>query len=124
MAKEILKVAWNNMGEVKVSKAKPNVYAITVGKEDVAHWLLDGSPWIVKRYTLTAKPWPLYCSLDDIEANIMVFWVHAHGMPINLCTRKNARTLRGIIGSVLEVEDSAETGFKHFKVDMDASRTL
>ncbi|VVA16852.1 PREDICTED: reverse mRNAase [Prunus dulcis] len=77
---------------MKVSIAKPNVYAITVRQEDVANQLLDGT-----RYAR------------------------------NLCTHKYARTVRGRIGFVLEVEDSAKTGFRgfmRFKIDMDASRPL
>lgn len=109
VVKEVLRVAWSNMGVVKVSKAKPNVFAIIVGQEDVARRLMDGSPWFVKGYTLTVKSWPLYCSIDDIEANRAVFWVQAHGMPRNLCIAKNARSLGSRIGSVLEVEDNIET---------------
>ncbi|KAL6294417.1 hypothetical protein ACE6H2_002559 [Prunus campanulata] len=127
VVKEVLRVAWSNMGEVKVSKAKPNVFAITVGQEDVARRLIDGSPWFVKGYTLSMKLWPLYCSIDDIEANRAVFWVQAHGMPRNLCTAKNARALGSRIGSVLEVEDNGETGFRGFlriRVDMDVSKPI
>ncbi|CAL2269097.1 unnamed protein product [Prunus armeniaca] len=127
VVKKVLRVAWSNMGAVKVSKAKPNVFAITVGQEDVARRLIDGSPWFVKGYTLSVKSWPLYCSIDDIEANCAVFWVQAHGLPRNLCTAKNARALGSRIGYVLEVEDNVETGFKGFlriRVDIDASKPI
>ncbi|BFG20599.1 hypothetical protein CerSpe_068730 [Prunus speciosa] len=50
-----------------------------------------------------------------------------HGLPRNLCTAKNARALGSRIGSVLEVEDNFETGFRGFlriKVDMDVSKPI
>lgn len=51
VVKEILRAIWNNMGAVKVTKAKEKVYAITVGEEAVARRLLEGNPWFIKGFT-------------------------------------------------------------------------
>ncbi|CAL8172062.1 unnamed protein product [Prunus armeniaca] len=127
IVKDVLRAIWTNMGQVKVLKAKENVYSITVGDEAVASRLIDGSPWFIKGNPFTIKPWPLYHSLDDIVANRAVFWVQAHGIPRNFCTMKNARTLGERVGAVLEVENLETTGFRGFlrlKIDFDATKPL
>ena len=125
--KEVLRVAWNCMGAVKVVKAKANVYSIIVGDEKVARRLVDGNPWFVKGHTFTTMLWPLYPSLDDIAADMAVYWVQAHGLPRNLCTSKNARVLGARVGAVMEVEDIDTAGFRGFiriRVNLDASKPL
>ncbi|KAB2632872.1 hypothetical protein D8674_029119 [Pyrus ussuriensis x Pyrus communis] len=34
---------------VRVLKAKPNIYSITVGEEEVAHRILEGEPLVYER---------------------------------------------------------------------------
>ncbi|KAL6272180.1 hypothetical protein ACE6H2_022872 [Prunus campanulata] len=87
IVKDILRVVWSNMGNVKVCRAKENVYSIKVEEEEV----------------------------------------QAHRLPRNLCTMKNARQLGERIGYVLEVEDTAEAGFRGFlriRVNIDATKPL
>ncbi|XP_070680968.1 uncharacterized protein [Malus domestica] len=127
VVKETLKSAWNKMGVVRVQRAKANIYAITVGDEQVAKKILEGNPWFIRDYTFSVKLWPSFHSLDDIEANRAAYWIQAHGIPRNYCTVKNARSLGAKIGAVLEVEDPAEVGFRGFlrlRVDFDACRPL
>ncbi|CAN6587225.1 unnamed protein product [Malus baccata var. baccata] len=69
------------MGNIKVSKAKPNVYSI------------EGNLWFIKCVPFTLKFWHLYQSLDEICANIPVFWIQVHEIPRNSCTTNNARML-------------------------------
>ncbi|KAM1087749.1 hypothetical protein ACFX15_012826 [Malus domestica] len=106
--KEVMRIAWNKMGVVKVLKTKPNIYAINVGEEAVARRLLEGNPWFNKDYTSTIKLW------------------QAHGVPRHLCTMKNA-IMGEMLGAVLEVEDHFEIGFRNFlwlQVDFDGRRPL
>ncbi|KAM1097423.1 hypothetical protein EV1_014765 [Malus domestica] len=101
---EVLISAWNKMGVVRVQKAKPNVYAITVGEAAVARQILKGNPWFIRDYTF-----------------------YAHGIPRNLCSIKNARCLGEKIRAVLEVEDPVEVGFRGFfriRVDFNVQRPL
>ncbi|CAN6585889.1 unnamed protein product [Malus baccata var. baccata] len=109
---EVLISAWNKMGVVRVQKAKPNVYAITVGEAAVARQILEGNPWIIRDYTFSVKLWSTYHFLDDIEVDRAVFWIQAHGMPRNLCSIKNARCLGEKIRAVVEVEDPVEGSYK------------
>lgn len=60
VVKEVLRNAQNKMGAVKILKAKPNIFAITVGEEAIARRLLKGNPWFIKDYTFFVKLWPSY----------------------------------------------------------------
>lgn len=42
----MLRQACNDLGVVKVLKAKPNIYSITVGEEKVTHRILEGEPLV------------------------------------------------------------------------------
>lgn len=127
VVKDVLRALWSNMGTIKVLWAKENVYSISVGDEVVARRLMDGSPWFIKGFTFTIKSWPLYHSLDDIIPDRAIFWVQAHGLPRNMCSHGSARKLRARIGSVMEIEDVEEVGFRGFlrmRIDLDASKPL
>ncbi|VVA40746.1 PREDICTED: reverse mRNAase [Prunus dulcis] len=121
IVKEILRAAWSRMGVVKVNKAKENVYSITVAEKEVASRILDGNPWFIKGYTFTVKLWPLYHSLDDIQADKAIYWVQAHGLPRILCTPKNARQFGSRIGAVMEVDFR---GFLRMRIDMNTAKPL
>lgn len=115
------------MGAVKILKAKPNIFAITVGEEAIARRLLEGNPWFIKDYTFFVKLWPAYHYLDDIDGNRAIFWIQAHGVPKQFCTVKNGMCIGERLGAVLEVGDSVESsfrGFPCFRVDFDASKPL
>ncbi|KAB2614322.1 hypothetical protein D8674_021947 [Pyrus ussuriensis x Pyrus communis] len=76
MVKEVLRSAWNKLGIVRISKAKDNIYAITIGEEAVVKKLLEGNPWFIRA----------------------IYWVQVHGILITFCTLKNARCLGSKIG--------------------------
>lgn len=97
------------MGVVLVFRAKANIYAIIIGEENVARKLLEGNPWFIKNYSFSVKFWPFYHSLHDIEADRVIYWIQAHGIPKNYYTVKNARNLGSKIGSILEFEDSSKS---------------
>lgn len=99
------------MGVVRVQRAKANVCAITVVEELVARKMLEGNPWFIRDCTFSVKLWPSFHSLDNIEVDRAVYWIQAHGIPINYCTLMNTRSLGAKIGAVLEVEDLAELVF-------------
>lgn len=115
------------MGNIKVSRAKLNVYSIQVGDEKVARRILEGNPWFIKGASFTVKFWLVYQSLDDISGNRAIFGVQVHGIPRNQCTVKNAHMLGAKIGSMLEVKDPTVTGFCGFlriRIDLNTTRPL
>ncbi|XP_068317162.1 uncharacterized protein [Pyrus communis] len=127
IVKDILRSLWRKMGNIKVSRAKPNVYFIQVGDEKMARRILEGNPWFIKGAPFTVTFWPHYQSLDAISGNCAIFWVQVHGILRNNCTVKNARMLGAKIDSVLEVEDPTVNGFCGFlriRVDLNTTRPL
>lgn len=109
---------------IKVFRAKDSVYSIEVGDEKMARRILEGNPWFIKGGPFTVKLWPMYQSLEEIEANQAIFWIQVHGIPKNLCTIKNARVLGSKLG-LLKIEDPVVTGFRGFlqvQVDLDATK--
>lgn len=127
VVKDVWRFTWNKLGAICIFQVKPNVYSIQVGDESVAWRILDRNPWFVKGYTFSVKPWPIYHSLDVIDVNRATFWVQAHGIPRNRCTKKNTRYLGEKLGVVMEIEDPLQDGFMGFlriKVDLDATKPI
>ncbi|RXH75770.1 hypothetical protein DVH24_039469 [Malus domestica] len=115
IVKEVLRSVWRKMGNVMVSKAKPNIYSIQVGDEKSASRILEGNPWFIKGAPCTVKAWPLYQSLDEISANRK--FLHS----------EEARMLGEKIGVVPEIEDPVTAGFQGFlriQVEIDATKPL
>lgn len=118
---------WLNLGQIRIVRAKKNVYSIRVGSEQLARRLIDFGPWNVKGYCFSIRHWPLYHSLDDIEPTRATYWIQAHGIPREMLTLSNGRKLGTILGSVFEVEDPAVAGYRGFlrlRIDLDASKPL
>lgn len=118
---------WKALGQIRITRAKKNIYSITVGCEKLARRLIDGCPWNVRGYGFSVRHWPLYHSLDDIEPIRATYWVHAHGIPGNQITVPNGRKLGSLLGSVLEVEDPlvvGNHGFLKLRIDLDARKPL
>ncbi|KAK9926534.1 hypothetical protein M0R45_023760 [Rubus argutus] len=118
---------WKALGQIRITRAKKNIYSITVGSEKLARRLIDGCPWNVRGFCFTVKHWPLYQSLDDIEPVKATYWVQAHGIPGNQISISNGRKLGSLIGFILEVEDPSvvgNRGFLRVRIDLDARKPL
>lgn len=118
---------WKNIGQIRIVRAKKNVYSISVGSEKLARRLIDGSPWNVKGYCFSLRNWPLHLSIDDIEPTRSIYWIQAHGIPREMLSVSNGRKLGALLGSLLEVEDPAKVGnrgFLRLRIDIDASKPL
>lgn len=89
---------WKNIGQIRIVRAKKNVYSITVGSEKLARRLIDGSPWNVKGYCFSLRNWPLHLSIDDIEPTCSTYWIQAHGIPRDMLSVSNGRKL-GALGA-------------------------
>ncbi|KAK9934097.1 hypothetical protein M0R45_021254 [Rubus argutus] len=118
---------WRNFGQIRIIRAKKNVYSIRVGSEKLARRLIDGGPWNVKGFCFSIRHWPLYHSLDDILPVRASSWVQAHGIPKEMLSLNNGRKLGSMLGSVLEVEDPAKVGYRGYlrlRIDLDVCRPL
>lgn len=118
---------WQNLGQIRITKARGKVYTITVGNEKQAYRLIEGSPWMVKNHCFTVRYWPLYRSIDDILPHRVVLWVQAHDIPHHDIKTANGKQLGALIGTVLEVEDPDEVGNRGFirmRIDIDENKPL
>lgn len=46
---------WKNIGQIRIIRAKKNVYSIRVGSQKLATRLIDGGPWNVKVYCFSIR---------------------------------------------------------------------
>lgn len=118
---------WRNLGQIRIVRAKKNVYSIRVGSEKLACKLIEGGPWNVKGFCFSIRHWPLYHSVDDIEPTRATYWIQAHGIPREMLSLSNGRKLGNMLGSVFEVEDPAQVGYRGFlrmRIDLDARKPL
>ncbi|XP_062021138.1 uncharacterized protein LOC133737632 [Rosa rugosa] len=118
---------WRTLGQIRIIRVKKNAYCITTGSEKLARKLLEESLWNIKGYCFSVRHWPKYHSLDDIATNRAIFWIQAHGIPLNQITVGNGRKLGNILGSVIECEDplvAGNRGFLRIRVDFDTSKPL
>lgn len=118
---------WRNLGQIRIVRAKENIYSIRVGSEQLANHLIDYDPWNVKGFCFSIRHWPLYHSLDDIEPTRATYWIQAHGIPREMLSFSNGRKLGTMLGSIIEVEDLAIVGFRGFlrlRVDLDVTKPL
>lgn len=118
---------WKNFGQIRIIRAKKNVYSIRVGSQKLATRLINGGPWNVKGFCLSITQWPLYQSIDEIEPNRATYWIHAHGIPREMLSVANGRKLGSLLGSVIDVEDPSlvgNRGFLRLRIDFDAHKPL
>lgn len=118
---------WRNFGQIRIMRAKKNVYTIRVGSEKLARRLIDYSPWNVRGFCFSIRLWPLYHSIDDLQPTRATYWIQAHGIPKEMLSIVNGRKLGNILGSVIEVEDPAMVGYRGFlrlRIDLNASKPL
>lgn len=117
---------WRNLGQIKIMRAKKNIYSIRVGSESLARRLIEGGR-NAKGLCFTIRHWPLYHSVDDIEPSRATYWIQAHGIPKEMLSKTNERKLGLLLGSVLEVEDPAVVGIRGYlrlRIDFDVRKPL
>lgn len=125
--KAILQSLWQNLGQIRITGAKRNVYTITVASDRIAQRLVNGSPWNVKNHCFTVRIWPSHLSIDEIDLNRTTYWIQAHGIPQHQLKVENGWKLGRMIGNVVDVEDIdsvTNRGFLRMRIDFDARRPL
>lgn len=125
--KSALQGMWHNLGQIRITRAKKNVFTVTVGDERAARRLIDGAPWNIKGSCFSVRHWPANLSIDEINPHRATYWIQAHGLSRQLLNVRNGHKIGGMIGTVLEVEDPDRMGFRGFlrmRVDFDTRRPL
>lgn len=58
---------------------KRNTFIITVRDEEVASRILQSVPWAVMKHNFVVKRWPLELALEEVQMEIVLFWVQIRG---------------------------------------------
>lgn len=105
--KNILRNSMREYGEAQKNWVKENTYVIIVRDEEMAVRILDQASWVVMKQNFSVKRWPNDLALEEVQVEMVPFWVQLKGIPLFLCTKENARKLAGEVGEFLELEDLA-----------------
>ncbi|KAM2931996.1 hypothetical protein FF1_040127 [Malus domestica] len=123
--RNILRAAWKDIGEMQVKWVKDNLYIIIVPDENSARQILSQVPWTVMKKNFSVKRWSQDLALEEIQWDLVPFWVQIRGVPLCLCSPSNLTKLASAIGQVEEVENpSLARGFLRAKVIVDTSKPL
>ncbi|KAL6294160.1 hypothetical protein ACE6H2_002302 [Prunus campanulata] len=123
--KNILKTAWQEFGEAKITWIRENLFAISVQDEDMARKILERGPWSVMRHCFSVRRWPLELAVEEIDTHLVPFWVQVRGIPLNLCTKDNAVKIGRKIGDLVEYENPSQArGFLRLRVEIDTTQPL
>ncbi|KAM1084188.1 hypothetical protein PS2_022246 [Malus domestica] len=123
--RNILWATWKEVGEMQVKWVKDNLYIIIVPDENSARQILSQVPWAVMKKNFSVKRWSQDLALEEIQWELVLFWVQIRGVPLCLSTSSNITRLATAIGQVEEVEDpSMARGFLRAKVLVDTTKPL
>ncbi|KAM2019755.1 hypothetical protein ACFX1T_022514 [Malus domestica] len=123
--RNILRATWKEVGEMQVKWVKDNLYIIIVPDENSARQILSQVLWAVMKKFFSVKRWSQDLALEEIQWELVPFWVQIRGVPLCLSTSSNITRLATAIGQVEEVEDpSMARGFLRAKVFVDTTKPL
>lgn len=123
--RNILMSAWKDMGDVEVKWVHDNTFIISVQDESMALRILNQVPWAVIKQNFSVQRWPPELALEEIQMELVLFWVQIRGVPLSLSTELNVRRLAKEFGEFLELEDPAKAmGFLRVKVMVDTRKPL
>lgn len=123
--RNILHSSWREYGELQINWVKDNTYIIIVRDEEMASRILEQVPWAVMKQNFSVKRWPSDLALEEVQVELVPFWVQMKGIPLYLCTEDSASRLAREIGELLEVEDLAYArGFVRVRVMINTKNPL
>lgn len=115
--RNILHSAWKDLGQVDIKSVCDNLYIISVSDESVAKKILSQVPWGVMKNFFSVKRWPQELALEEIQLEMVPFWVQLRGIPLGLSSEANVRQLVQGAGEFIELEDPSITcGFLHVRL--------
>lgn len=72
--------------------------------------ILQKGPWTAMNHMLCLQQWDPKVSVLEMEFSKIAVWVQVHGLPFGAMSIKNAATIMGHIGEVVEIEDPIVEG--------------
>ena len=123
--RNILRSSWKELGEVEIKWVKDNTFIITVKDESSAAQIANRTPWAVMKQNFSVKRWDQELALEEIDMNIVSFWIQIRGVPPYLHSEENAQRLASKIAVFEEFEDPGKArGFLRIKVAVNTLHPL
>lgn len=77
------------------------------------------------KQNFSVKKWPHELALEEVNVDVVTFWIQIRGVLLNLSSEENVRCLACKIGQMEEVEDPTRArGFLRVKVVVDTTKPL
>ncbi|KAM1306920.1 hypothetical protein TB2_009159 [Malus domestica] len=71
--RNILRLAWKDLGDAEVKWVHENTFIITVHDESTAVRILNQVPWAVMKQNFSIKRWPPELALEEIQMELVPF---------------------------------------------------
>ncbi|KAM1247963.1 hypothetical protein TB2_043970 [Malus domestica] len=123
--RNILRASWKDLGEIEVKWVRDNLYIISVPDESVATRIVSQVPWAVMKQNFSLCRWPVELALEEVQVELLPFWVQIRGLPLGLTSERNVRRLVRDVGTFMELEDlSKARGFVRVRVVVNSKNPL
>ncbi|KAM2539748.1 hypothetical protein TB2_025010 [Malus domestica] len=123
--RNILRASWKDWRAIEVKWVRDNLYIISVPDESVATRILSQAPWAVMKQNFSVCRWPVELALEEVQVELLPFWVQIRGIPLGLTSERNVRRLVRDVGEFLELEDlSKARGFVRVHVVVNSKNPL
>ncbi|KAB2606847.1 hypothetical protein D8674_006564 [Pyrus ussuriensis x Pyrus communis] len=72
--RNILRAAWQELGEVEIKWVRENIFVISAKDENVASKIIEQVPWAVMKKVFSVVKWPPELALEELELDAVPFW--------------------------------------------------
>lgn len=102
----VLKWSWSDLGEVRISGLKANVFLFDFKEEKGAVRALEEGPWSIDGHCLNIVKWDHNKRLDELNLDTISFWIQIHGLQRDQMMIENAYKIAQKAGKVVEVDEN------------------
>ncbi|KAF7825904.1 reverse transcriptase [Senna tora] len=129
LVRTLVAKAWGEPAGLTVMDLGVNSFIFSFESEDQALRILNGGPWSIMGSILNTRKWVPGVAIQEINFNLVPFWVQAHGLPLEQISQKNAQRIGRKIGQVILAEnpranDKLVRSFIRVRAFVDVSNPL
>jgi hypothetical protein len=103
--KKNILLAWSFLKFLSSEDTEDNQMVFTFEDMKDLSRVLDLSPWNINGTPLFLKYWDNVSTYSDIDFSTAAFWVQVHGLPLDMMSKKNARSIGSCLGDLLEIDN-------------------
>jgi hypothetical protein len=109
--KKNILLAWSFLKFLSSEDKEDNQMVFTFEDMKDLSRVLDLSPWNINGTPLFLKYWDNVSTYLDIDFSTAAFWVQVHGLPLDMMSEKNARSIGSCLGDLLEIDEADSDQF-------------